>query len=427
MAGVFLLGALLIPSDAVALDAEEVFRGAASYTVKIRTLITTAFVEESKGTRFGAGFVVDAERGWIMTNAHVAGRSPATISVAFKGKPYVDAQKVYVDPFLDLAILRVDRKKLDVDLVTAPLACRKGASVGHPVGAYGHPWGLEFSGTRGIISGEAKDRAGLIQMDAAINPGNSGGPLISLITRRVVGINTSSKSKKQDQNTNFAVPMMFACRVLEILRAGGNPSPPFLRVMFFHHPIDRSALVVAKSYLPPDQLPLMPGDEIVSANGAPDRIVNEAHLIHAIRGQLGDIRLTVIRQGQEHTIRGRLEPRPLITDRVGVLVSGLLIGPRVYRDGAVLNADNGFVIHDVESGSVGESLGFKPWDVVATIDGKRHENIHKLFQYLSKIRRDKGRLIVRIVRFAPKRGQWLNYMKREFDVDGLSLISAHQG
>ena len=93
----------------------------------------------------------------------------------------------------------------------------------------------------------------------------------------------------------------------------------------------------------------------------------------------------------------------------------------------MLNADNGFVIHDVESGSVGESLGFKPWDVVATIDGKRHENIHKLFQYLSKIRRDKGRLIVRIVRFAPKRGQWLNYMKREFDVDGLSLISAHQG
>ena len=427
MARILAIMCFIFSSAAHADTAEKFFKQALSYTVKVKAAVNLPFVEDVKGIYEGAGFVADAKRGWIMTNAHVAGRSPATISVKFKGKPYVDAQKVYVDPFLDLAILRVDREKHDADLVAAPLACRKGASVGHPVGAYGHPWGLEFSGTRGIISGEAKDRAGLIQMDAAINPGNSGGPLISLTTRRVVGINTSSKSNKKDQNTNFAVPMMYACRVLEILRAGGNPSPPLLRVVFFHHPIDRRALIVAKSYLPPDQLPLMPGDEIVSANGAPDRIVNEAHLIHAIRGQLGDIRLTVRRQGQERTIRGRLEPRSLITDRVGVLVSGLLIGPRVYRDGAVLNADNGFVIHDVEHGSVGESLGFQPWDVVAAIDGKRHENIQELFQYISKKLRDKGRLTVRIVRFAPKRGEWLNYMRREFDVDDLSLISAHQG
>ena len=411
----------VLPGDAVALGAEEVFRGAARYTVKIRTRITTAFVEESKGTRFGAGFVVDAERGWIMTNAHVAGRSPATISVAFKGKPYVEARKVYVDQFLDLAILQVDRAKLGVDLATAPLACRKVVSVGHPVGAYGHPWGLEFSGTRGIISGEAKDRAGLVQMDAAINPGNSGGPLISLTTRRVVGINTSRMSDEKDQNTNFAVPMKFACRVLEILRAGENPSPPRLSVMFFHPPIDRSALIVARSYLPSDQLPLMPGDEIVSANG--DQIVNEAQLIHAIRGRLGDIKLTLRREGKERTIRGRLEPQPLITERVGVLVSGLLIGPRVYRDGAVLNADNGFVIHDVEPGSVGESLGFKAWDVVA-IDGKRHVDIHKVYEYFAKKKRDTEKFVITIVRFSQEHNQWISYMKRKLDFDGLSLISA---
>ena len=78
MAGVFLFAAFLISGDAVALDAEEVFRDAARYTVKIRTRITTAFIEETKGTQFGAGFVVDAERGWIMTNAHVVGRSRST-------------------------------------------------------------------------------------------------------------------------------------------------------------------------------------------------------------------------------------------------------------------------------------------------------------------------------------------------------------
>ena len=69
-------------------------------------------------------------------------------------------------------------------------------AVGHPVGAFGHPEDLRFTGTRGIISGfTSKFGEDRLQTDAPINPGNSGGPLISLETGKVVGINTDQLAR----------------------------------------------------------------------------------------------------------------------------------------------------------------------------------------------------------------------------------------
>ena len=204
--GVALLGFMLLPGVAAALDAETVFRNAVAYTVKIKTRITTAFIEDNKGSYTGAGFVVDAKRGWIMTNAHVVGHSPATVTVAFKGKPFVKVRKVYVDPYLDLAVLKIDPTAVDSALAAAPLGCRRDPPVGHPIGAFGHPFGLDYTGTRGIISATASNGPGMLQMDASINPGNSGGPLISLKSGHVVGINTASLGRRIEPEHEFCRP-----------------------------------------------------------------------------------------------------------------------------------------------------------------------------------------------------------------------------
>ena len=77
--------------------------------------------------------------------------------------------------------------------VNAPtLDCGTMPPVAHSVGAFGHPWGFRFTGTRGITSA-VTTRLGpnMLQTDAPINEGNSGGPLISLETGKVVGINTA--------------------------------------------------------------------------------------------------------------------------------------------------------------------------------------------------------------------------------------------
>src|SRR5690606_13999228 len=102
------------------------------------------------------------ERSWIVTNRHVVGESPSHVQVAMKSAPYADAEKVYVDPYIDIAVLRAD---VGADK-QARLDCQDMPGTGHPVGAYGHPWGLEYTGTQGVISGRT-DKPGteLLQTD----------------------------------------------------------------------------------------------------------------------------------------------------------------------------------------------------------------------------------------------------------------------
>ena len=149
-------------------DDERIFAEALNYTVEIRTGIVIPFLEDKKDTFNGSGFLIDRKRGWILTNAHVASFSPSIHKVAFYNQDYRDAKKIYVDPHIDLAILQVPVSEIPEAAREPQLDCDSKVSTGHPVGAFGHPWGYSFTGTRGIISGIADD--GMLQTDAPINP-----------------------------------------------------------------------------------------------------------------------------------------------------------------------------------------------------------------------------------------------------------------
>ena len=81
----------------------------------------------------------------------------------------------------------------------------------------------------------SKYRTEYLQTDAPVDSGNSGGPLISLTSGKIVGINTAAMKEPKSKNTNFAVSMKYACRVLELLQAGRDPSPPQLPLVFFRN------------------------------------------------------------------------------------------------------------------------------------------------------------------------------------------------
>ena len=158
---------------------KDVISEASFYTVKFTTAVDYPFGNDRKGTSRGSGFLVDKERGWILTNAHVASRSPSHLRVSFKDQPYTAAQKVYVDNHLDLAVIKVDPSKIPASAVAANLFCGQEPAPGLPVIAFGHPWNLDYTATRGIISGtKSLSDVEQLQTDAALNPGNSGGPLI---------------------------------------------------------------------------------------------------------------------------------------------------------------------------------------------------------------------------------------------------------
>ena len=178
----------LVPIRAFADPTEDIFGRAVLYTVQIKAAVPVPFEGEEQEAWRGAGFLVDRQRGWIMTNAHVASRSPSTMEVGFKDRDFVDAYKVYVDPYLDLAIIAIDTSFIPPASVMPELDCGDLPRVGHAVGAFGHPWGLCFTGTRGIISGiTSRFLKEDLQTDAPINQGNSGGPLISLQHGKIAG------------------------------------------------------------------------------------------------------------------------------------------------------------------------------------------------------------------------------------------------
>ena len=176
------------PAGAIA----DPLQDASAFTVRIKTSIEHAFVEDEAGTIRGAGFLVDDSKGYIVTNAHVSGRGNARIEVAFKGHSYEYAKAIYVDPDLDLAILQLSPSLLPEYAVTAQLECTDRYLNGLEVAAYGHPHGLAFSASRGIISQvrtlEGED---WVQTDAAINAGNSGGvhirPHMTVPVRNLIG------------------------------------------------------------------------------------------------------------------------------------------------------------------------------------------------------------------------------------------------
>ncbi|MHA1537918.1 MAG: trypsin-like peptidase domain-containing protein, partial [Alphaproteobacteria bacterium] len=142
-------------------------------------------------TSIGSGVIVDAARGYVLTNHHVVANAEQ-ILVRLKDRRVVRARLVGSDAGTDLAVLQIPAGGLRALRLGDSDALR----VGDYVVAVGNPFGLGQTVTAGIVS--ALGRSGFsprgyenyIQTDASINPGNSGGPLIDL-KGRLIGINTA--------------------------------------------------------------------------------------------------------------------------------------------------------------------------------------------------------------------------------------------
>jgi S1-C subfamily serine protease len=413
------------PSRAEVEDAESVFRQAQAYTVKIDATIRQPFVEDKATSGQGAGFLVDRERGWIMTNAHVVGLSPAEIRVSFRDGPSLPARKIYVEPSqdFDLAILEVDPKSLPETTIPARLNCAAAPGVGHPVGAFGHPWGYTYTGTRGIISGDLAEGKLYLRTDAAINPGNSGGPLISLKTGEVVGINTSRVKAENNQNTNFALPSVYACPVLAALTAGQDPTPPALPVVFRETPDDDNTggLVVARSYLPKGHLDLRPGDRVIGVVGSAAPARNVQELQQALRGKTRNVALQIQRDGKTFVVAGRLDPAARLVARKGVAFSGLLIGPSAYVDLAELGLHDALMVHNVAAMTPAAGK-FSRNDLVTAVDGQRFGTPEALYAYLDKAASARRPVNIDLRWLANAPNRLFNYARITLPVTDLTLV-----
>ncbi len=161
----------------------------------------------------GSGFTIDAQ-GHVVTNAHVVqGEQNVTVTVfrraggELEKRVFEDVHILAVNPYWDLALLRIDAEELgDFELLPVPFGSVDALRVGEGAFAIGNPLGFERTVSEGIVSVVNRANEGMlyIQTTAPINPGNSGGPLFNM-RGEVIGV-TSWKTLFTE-GLNFAIPV----------------------------------------------------------------------------------------------------------------------------------------------------------------------------------------------------------------------------
>ena len=165
----------------------------------------------------GSGVIVDASRGFVLTNNHVV-EKVSSVQITTKDGRKLSAKVTGRDPATDIAVLQINSP---AGLKAIGFGDSDRLEVGDFVIAIGNPFGLGQTVTSGLVS--ALGRAGLgkqgyedfIQTDAAINPGNSGGALVNL-KGELIGINSAIISPAGGNvGIGFAIPINMARRVMD--------------------------------------------------------------------------------------------------------------------------------------------------------------------------------------------------------------------
>ncbi len=344
----------------------------------------------------GSGVIVNADKGYILTNNHVVDHAE-DITVALQDGRKFKATIVGTDPATDIAVIRIDANKL----TALPVADSSKLRVGDFVVAVGEPFGFGQTVTSGIVS--ALNRSGLgntyqrfIQTDASINPGNSGGPLVNL-AGQMVGINSMIYSPSgASAGIGFAIPSNLAMHVMRQLVTYGHVRRGLLGV----ETQDVSARIARALGLdeargavvtrvqpgsPAAASGIRSGDVILAING------NEVDNSDALDNAVGlltvgkEVKLTVQRHGKTWQATTHLAPENL-AHSAGAKLDPRLAGAEL-RELSKHERDNGLhgiAVVQVARDSRAAANGLQSGDRIIGIGRVRVDSLARLKQDLNR-------------------------------------------
>ncbi|MGE0284562.1 MAG: DegQ family serine endoprotease [Rhizobiaceae bacterium] len=343
-------------------------------------------------TGAGSGVIVDARRGYIITNHHVIDDADE-ITVTLRDRRTFTAKLIGSDKLTDIALLQIEAD----DLVAAPIGDSTSLQVGDYVIAIGNPFGLGHTVTAGIVS--ALGRSGInvdsyedfIQTDASINPGNSGGPLINL-KGEVVGINSAIMGPSGGNvGIGFAVPSAMMRSVMDQLIEHGEVSRGQIGIMISNLTPDvaanlgvsASAGALVNSVVPDspaDRAGIEAGDVVTALNDAPVDATSLRNRIGLMRSGT-TIELDVLRDGKTRELRVTIGKAEEIEEaREGDM--------RPALEGASFSATGrgdkvqGIRVDAVAEGSAAERLNLRAGDIITSINRKPVESLREFYDAL---------------------------------------------
>ncbi|MBF2790805.1 MULTISPECIES: serine endoprotease DegP [Enterobacter] len=346
--------------------------------------------QQQKFMALGSGVIIDAAKGYVVTNNHVVDNANS-IKVQLSDGRKFDAKVVGKDPRSDIALIQIQDPK---NLTAIKIADSDALRVGDYTVAIGNPFGLGETVTSGIVS--ALGRSGLnaenyenfIQTDAAINRGNSGGALVNL-NGELIGINTAILAPDGGNiGIGFAIPSNMVKNLTAQMVQYGQVKRGELGILGteLNSELAKAMKVDAQrgafvSQVMPNssaaKAGIKAGDVITSLNGKP------ISSFAALRAEVGSmpigskVTLGLLRDGKPVNVSLELQQSSQNQVDSSTIFSGIE-GAEMSNKGA----DKGVVVNNVKANSPAARIGLKKGDVIIGANQQPVKNIAELRKIL---------------------------------------------
>lgn len=340
----------------------------------------------------GSGVIMNAEKGYVVTNNHVVDNA-TKITVQLNDGRKFEAKVIGKDPRSDIALIQLQDAK---NLTAIKLADSEQLRVGDYTVAIGNPYGLGETATSGIVS--ALGRTGLnvenyenfIQTDAAINRGNSGGALVNL-NGELIGINTAILAPDGGNiGIGFAIPSNMVKNLTNQMIEFGQVKRGELGIMGTElnselakaMKVDAQRGAFVSQVMPKSaaaKAGIKAGDVILTLNG------KQISSFASFRAEVGTqpigtkMSLGLLRDGKPITVEVTLEQSVQAQVDSGNIYTGI---EGAELSNTEVDGKKGIKVDNVKAGSAAARIGLKKGDVILGVNQQPVANLGELRKIL---------------------------------------------
>ncbi|EON65467.1 Pro-apoptotic serine protease NMA111 [Coniosporium apollinis CBS 100218] len=392
--------------------------------VSIHFCQTCSFDTDAAVSSEATGFVVDAEKGYILTNRHVVGAGPFWGYCIFDNHEECDVWPVYRDPVHDFGILRFDPKAIKYMPIAALQLRPDLAKVGAEIRVVGNDAGEKLSILSGVISrldrnapeygeGYSDFNTNYIQAAAAASGGSSGSPVVNIDGYAVA---LQAGGRADGAATDYFLPLDRPLRALECIQRGEHVARGTIQTQWILKPFDecrRLGLTPDWEAAIRESFPKETGmlvAEVVLPKGPADQNLEEGDLLIKVNGELltqfirldaildssvgGKIRLLVQRGGQDMEVELNVGDLHAITPDRFVSVAGAAFHDLSYQQArlyAIATNEHGVFVAEA-SGSFKFEGSESGW-LVQSVDHKDTPDLETFVEVMKTIP-DRARIVV---------------------------------